>query len=234
MYSFVLRRVPFTSRRICRCTSSLVCQSMTACPGQHFLDFQRNVSHAGIHVNDVGSGSLLGLPHLLVTAGRSLQDFVDGQGHRRQAVPGGDAGLAMDILLQVGHLPVSLGGVDQLGAHLLDDAGEALGQALVECGILRQPLVYLRADGVLHDRGTGLGVGQVGYLLVEILVEDGDRLHHLADFGADALVDELLDLGADVRPVDVGVLAEEVGADVGPDQGEPGQPVDIRQTPRVG
>ena len=57
-------------------------------------------------------------------------------------------------------------------------------------------------------------MGQVGYLLVEVLIENGDWLHHLAHLGADALVDELLDLGPDVRPVDAGVFTEEMGADV--------------------
>ena len=107
-------------------------------------------------------------------------------------------------------------------------------QPLVEDRVLFQPLVYLGPNRMLHDRGPGLGMGQVGYLLLEVLVQDGDRLHHFADFGADALVDELLDLGADVGPVHVGVLAEEVGADVGADQREPGQPVDVGQGARVG
>ena len=107
------------------------------------------------------------------------------------------------------------------------------GQSFVEGRVLLQPLVNLGAYGVLHNRGPGLGVGQVSYLLVEVLVEDGDRLHHLAHLGADALVDELLDLGPDVRPVDVGVLAEEVGADVGANQRETGQPVDVGQPSRI-
>ena len=77
-------------------------------------------------------------------------------------------------------------------------------------------------------------MGQVGYLLVEVLVEDGDRLHHLTHVGADALADELLDLGANVGPVDVGVVPQEMGTDVGSDHSEPGQPVDVGQPPWVG
>ena len=137
-------------------------------------------------------------------------------------MPGGNVGFAVDILLQFRHLPVGFGGVDKLGAHLFDDVGQALGKPFVEDRVLLQPLVYLGPNRVLHDLGPGLGMGQVGYLLLEVVVEDGDMLHHLADFGADALVDKLLDLGADLRPVHVGVLTQEVRPGVEADQCQPG------------
>ena len=63
-------------------------------------------------------------------------------------MPGSDGSLVVDLLLKVGHLPVGLGGVDELGAHLLYDPGEALGETLVGDRVLLQPLVNLGADGV--------------------------------------------------------------------------------------
>ena len=102
------------------------------------------------------------MPFHLALARRPSQDFVYRQGHRREAVPGGDVGLAVDFPLQSRHLPVGFGGVDDLGAHLLDDAGQALGEAFVEDWVLLKTLVDLGADGVFHHRGPRLGVGAGG------------------------------------------------------------------------
>ena len=85
---------------------------MTACPVSTPSTPQRDIPHIGVHVDHIGAGILPGVPFLFVLARRPSQDFVYRQGHRREAVPGRDVGLAVDVPLQSRHLPVGFSGVD--------------------------------------------------------------------------------------------------------------------------
>ena len=55
-------------------------------------------------------------------------------------------------------------------------------------------------------------MGKVGHIPLEVRVEYGHRLHQLPHLGTDALVHELLHLGADLRSIDVGIFTKELGA----------------------
>ena len=58
-------------------------------------------------------------------------------------------------------------------------------------------------------------MGKGGDLLLEVLIEDGYRPHHLPHLGTDALVHQLLHLSPDLGPVCISVLTKELGAGVG-------------------
>ena len=136
---------------------------------------------------------------------------VDGERHRRQAVFGGDRLLLRDLGPERRQALAALGGVDQLGAQLADDALEGLGEPFVEGGVLLDPLLDLRPQRMLHERGAGLIVGEALDLLLEVLIEDGDGRHEFADARVDARVEQLLHLRPDGRPVDVGALPQALG-----------------------
>ena len=128
---------------------------------------------------------------------------------------GGDIGFALNLPAQLRHAPAGLGGVDQTLPKLLDDAFQLLRQLFEEGGVGVQSLVNLGANRVLHQRGPRLVMRQVGNLLLEFLVQDRQRLHQWAHLGVDARVDQTLDLRTDIGPIQVGVLAQELGARVG-------------------
>ena len=100
------------------------------------------------------------------------EETVHGERHRSESVLDGDGVLPRDLVAQRSHLLAALGSVDQPGAQLADDALERLGEPLVEDGVLLDPLLNLRPQRVLHERGAGLVVGQTLDLLLEVLVED--------------------------------------------------------------
>lgn len=109
-----------------------------------------------------------------------------------------------------------------------------LGQFLVEDRVTIPTLVDLRPNGVLHDRGPRLVGRKIGKYLIEIWIHDRQRFHEDPCLGAYAGIDKLLDLDPDFRPVDLRVIAHELGAHAGTDPGEAGKPVQVGNRPRVG
>ena len=127
------------SRRISRWTSRFSRQSMMARCRCKIASMLRatSVSRSSNSARYAGISSATpwGSTGVLRVARRLAgKEPVDGERHRRQAVFGGDRLLLRDLGPERGQALAALGGVDQLGAQLADDAIEGLGEPFVEGG----------------------------------------------------------------------------------------------------